>query len=379
MSDRNPEYQFVSTDTEELEAELVSIYENLTNTSVQPGSPERLIMKWAAYAIILERVNINYTGNQNIPSRAYGANLDALGQLFYLIERPQPKPSFCSVRFTISEAQQFSILVPSGTRVTDSNSTLVWETRADAFVRAGDTYVDILVYCQTAGTIGNGYATGQINTIVDVFDYYLSCANTSSSDGGSDLATDDEYFELLRASQDAFSSAGARGGYIYFAKQVSTQIADVVANTPSPGVVHLFVLMDDGTIASEEIKRAVLAACSADEVRPLTDYVSVEDPETVEYDVSIKYYIPSNSPASSTDIDTAVKAAVEQYNAWQREKLGRDINPDKLMGLLMQTGIKRVELMSPAYKVLSDGSNDTTPQVAKLKSTSIVNGGREDE
>lgn len=53
----------------------------------------------------------------------------------------------------------------------------------------------------------------------------------------------------------------------------------MVANSPSDGAVDLYVLMDDGTIATTEIKNAVLAACNDDTVRPLTDKVSVKDPQ----------------------------------------------------------------------------------------------------
>ena len=73
----------------------------------------------------------------------------------------------------------------------------------------------------------------------------------------------------------------AKTATFYFAKQVSTEIADVLAASPTPGVVKLYVLMGDGELANEEIKNKVLAACSADEVRPLTDRVFVEDAEVV--------------------------------------------------------------------------------------------------
>ena len=376
---RNPEYQFISTDTEALEAEIIATYEKLTGTTVHPASPEKLLAQWFALTIIQQRVDNNYTGNQNIPSRAEGKNLDALGELFYLQERPQAMPSSCTMRFTISEAQQSAILVPAGTRVTDINHTMVWATRDDAYIEPGETEIYLRVYCQVDGTSGNGFAPGQIDTIVDVFDYYLSCANTTTSDGGSDVWTDEEFYQLLRASMYAFSTAGPRGSYIYFARQVSTEIADVCANSPEPGQVSLYILMDDGSPASEEIKKSVLAACSADEVRPLTDLVTVADPEVVDYDVELTYYIPTNLVANSGEVEAAVNQAVQEYATWQSASMGRDINPSKLIGMLMQTGIKRVELTSPTYTVLRDGSDNGTPQVAHLNTKNITNGGREDE
>ena len=376
---RDAQYPFIPTDANALVSALVSGYERLTGASVQPASPEKLFIQWVADVLLQERALNNYTGNQNIPSRASGENLDALGELFYVTERPAAQPAVCSQRFHISQAQAAAILIPAGTRVTDASGALVWETVEDVYVGIGDTCADVQVRCQTPGVAGNGYAAGQLNTLIDLFDYYDHCENTTASDGGADEASDGEYYELMRASMDAYSTAGPQGGYIYHAKRVSTKIADVAANSPTPGTVDLYVLMDDGTIAQPEIKNAVLAACSADTVRPLTDLVSVKDPETVAYDIAFTYYIPAESPLSPADIEAAVDAAVKQYVAWQCGRLGRDINPSYLIGLLMQTGIKRVDLTAPAFTVLRDGSNQDTPQVAAVGGITATNGGYEDE
>ena len=372
---RNAEYQFVSTDTTELVSLIVSMYEKITGQTVQPGSPERLFIQWVGNVIVQERVLNNYTGNQNIPSRAEGANLDALGELYGARPRPAAQAAACRMRFSISEAQTTAILIPAGTRVTDASGTLVWATVGGAYIAIGDTSVEVPVRCQTTGTA----AIGQINTLVDLYDYCEGCENLTVSDGGADEATDEEYYTLLRASMDAASTAGPRGSYIYHAKAVSTEISDVAVNSPEPGVVKLYVLMDDGTLATEEIKAAVLSACSADDVRPLTDKVLVEDAETVSYDISITYYTQSGGSKSAADIQAAVNEAVAEYMSWQSAKLGRDINPSYLVGLLMQTGIKRVALTEPEFTVLRDGGDGTVPQLAKVGTVTITSGGYEDE
>ncbi|WP_298028687.1 baseplate J/gp47 family protein [uncultured Dysosmobacter sp.] len=372
-------YQFIPMDPDEITAWMTEQYESITGVTVQPGSPERQFIQWAAAVVLQERALANYAANQNLPSRAEGKDLDALAELFYAKERPGAKAATCTMRFTISEAQEFAVLIPGGTRVTDASRTLVWETVEDIYVNAGDTYADVEIRCQTEGTAGNGFVAGQINTIVDLFAYYISCANLTASDGGGDAATDEEFYELLRLSMDGYSCAGARGGYIYFAKQVDTKIADVIAASPTPGTVKLYVLMDDGTIATEETKKKVLEACSADDVRPLTDLVSVEDPEKVKYNVTLTYYIQKDETQSAEDLDAAVKAKVDEFTAWQSAKLGRDINPSRLISMLMQTGIKRVELTEPAFTSLKDGSGTEAPQVAELGTVTVQSGGYEDE
>lgn len=456
---RNSEYQFVPTDTATLEALLIASYEKITGTTVHPASPEKLFIKWVSSVILQERVLNNWTGNQNIPSRAEGTNLDALGELFYTSRRPSAHPATCTVRFNISEAQTTSILVPRGTRVTDVGSTLIWETVEDAYIPIGETFVETKVMCQTSGTAGNGYAIGQINTIVDLYDYYSSCANVTESDSGSNEATDDEFYEIMRQSMEAYSVAGSMGAYEYHAKSVSGEIADVAAVRPKDdiskavsiytlgedksafiggdtlvlsslkvfpsgseteaeidtdytvsyenglleigivpggaldeetaldvevcaingGRVRIFVLMNDGTIAGEEIKDAVLTACSAKTVRPLTDLVTVNDPEIANYNIDLTYYLPKDSNLSNAEIGAAVDAAVDSYVKWQSAKLGRDINPSHLIGLLMKTGIKRVEVTSPVFTRLRDGSTNETPQIATVGTVTVTNGGQEDE
>lgn len=375
---RNPEYQFIPTDTDAVTELVTAVYEKITGTSVRPGSPERLFIQWVGSVLVQERVLSNYAANQNIPSRAEGENLDALAALTNCRPRPEAERAVCTMRFFISQAQTSAILIPTGTRVTDAGG-LVWETFADAYVSIGELSADVPVRCQTAGTAGNGRKPGQISAIVDLYDYYDHCENITVSDGGADRATDEEYYELMRASMDSYSCAGAKGGYIYFAKQVSTEIADVIAASPTPGVVKLYVLMKDGTLAGEEIKNAVLAACSADDVRPLTDLVTVEDAETVEYHVAFTYYTQKGTVKSAAQIAADVQAAVDAYTAWQGARLGRDINPSYLVGLLMDTGVKRVEVTAPAFTALRDGSGKDVPQIAKLGTVTVTNGGYEDE
>lgn len=373
-------YQFVKTDAYDITEELISVYESMTGMTVLPASPENLFIRWVASVIVQERALMNYIGNQNIPSRAEDNNLDALGVYIFNVARPAAQPSVTTMRFTISAAQATAILIPAGTRVTTMDRVVFWATQEDVYIRAGNTYADISVTCQTDGMVGNGYEPGQINTIVDVFDYYASCTNLTISDGGAEAADDEEYFELMRASMDGYSCAGARGGYAYFARQVSTEISDVMANTPTPGHIAIYAVMNTREIASAEIKAAILAACNAEEVRPLTDYVTVEDPETVSYSISLTYYITSGTKRSAVDIEADVAVAIDNYIAWQCARFGRDINPDKLREFLLNVdGVKRINLISPTFTVLRNGLDDTVPQVAMLSTKTIVNGGYEDE
>ena len=447
---RNSEYQFVNNDTAALQADMITLYEQMTGLTVHPASPEKLFIAWVSAVLVQAYAMMNYVGNQNIPSRADGENLDALGELFYAIERPKATAAVCTEQFTISEAQNFDIVIPAGTRVTDASRSLFWETTVEAVIPAGQTTASVTVRCQTAGVGGNGYVGGQLNTIVDVFQYYSSCTNLTASDGGSDAATDDEYYALLKASQDAYSTAGPIGAYAYHAMRVSTEIADVKVVRPEStvtktltvydghafmggdnlradtltviggtegtdytvtyadgllgialvaggalasaetlsisiksicaGCIDIYALMSDGTPASSTVKNLILAACNDETVRPLTDKVSVQELESVTYDINVTYYTSEEATASSAEVSEAVNAAVSEYKAWQSARIGRDINPSKLIQYIMGTGVvKRVNVTAPSFMSLRDGSDHNTPQLAAIGTTTITNGGAEDD
>lgn len=378
----NSDYQFVSDDIDVILSDLTTQYELTTGRTVMPSSPERLFLSWVASALVEAYAAINYAGNQNIPSRAEAENLDALGELFYGLTRPGATPALVTMEFHISEEQSTSVLIPAGTRVSPSEGSPVFLTKEDVYVPIGETSVSVLTQCEEDGTVGNGFSAGQINTLIDVDNvmYYDHCENTDDSDGGADEADDDEYYDLMVDSTDAYSCAGPRGAYVYWAKSVSTQIADVVVNSPSAGTICIYALMDDGTIAGSAIKSAILAACSQDSVRPLTDYVTVVDPTVVSYNITLTYYLSEDATQSASELEEAIEAAVDEYVTWQSEKLGRDINPSKLTAMLIAAGAKRVVITSPTYTHLVDGrSLATTPQIASVGTITLTNGGYEDE
>lgn len=71
---RATDYQFVSTDSAEVVADLTAKYEELTGHTLLPSDPDKLFIQWVAGIIIQQRIIVNYAANQNLPSRAAGEN-----------------------------------------------------------------------------------------------------------------------------------------------------------------------------------------------------------------------------------------------------------------------------------------------------------------
>lgn len=380
---RGTEYKFVQTDSAAVLSELTAKYEELTGRTLLPADPDRIFISWVADIIAQERALLNYAANQNIPSRAVGENLDALGEFIYNVKRPQAEPAECIIQFEITKPQESAVIIPKGTKITDKAQSLIWETNEDAAVPIGAVFAETKAVCKTSGTMGNGYTSGQINTLIDIDNvpYFKRCGNIDTTNSGSDTADDNTYFALMRQGLEAYSTAGPKGAYEYHAKLVSSDIQDVCAVNfaDEPGKVRIYAIMSDGSTADSGTKKAIFEECNDDKVRPLTDIVEVCDPELVEFNVDLTYYVEKNAPKPLNYIAVSVSAAVDEYVRWQTAKIGRDINPSQLSWLLRDTGIKRVEIKSPVFTPLRDASNRTVPQFAKLKNVKITNGGFEDE
>ncbi len=364
------EIDFIDTDTEIIVNNLIKSYEEESGDILYPADPKRLFLFWIAKILAHERVIINETAKQNIPRYAKGEFLDAICEMFGDVKRLDKQFARATFEFTISAPQESVIVINAGTRIS-VDGELMFYTLEDAEIKIGETTTEALAKANKAGTIGNGFIPGQITEIIDIFPFYESVKNITTSDGGADEESDVALYERLKDSTDAYSTAGPERAYIYHTKSASSLVGDVSVRREGPGEVGIRIITNTGEIPSEELINLVQNTLDKGEVRPLTDKVIVKAPEIISFNVDITYYTPRNmaSEKSKEIIETVVK----NYIKWQTEKLGRDINPSYLISMLMNTGIKRVEVRSPTFKVLQKN------EVAKLSGKNIINGGVEDE
>lgn len=125
------------------------------------------------------------------------------------------------------------------------------------------------------------------------------------------------------------------------------------------GRVKIVPICAGGEIPDEEVLADVLAACTADDVKPLTDIVTVEAPAVEYYDIELIYY---TNKANESEVIKNVEGsggAIDQYIYWQGSALDQDINPDELRARILKpdwedglTGASRVEIVKPVYKEL---------------------------
>lgn len=366
-----PDIDFAVKDVERIKSELIQDFENTSGRTLYPGDPLRLLLLTFAKYFVLLQNNIDMSAKQNLLKYSQEGYIENIGALVG-VERREAQTAKVSIKFKLSEVQEEAIIIPKGTRVTCDNK-VYFQTLKEQEIKAGETEIIVEAECTEPGTIGNGYYEGQINKIVDPFVYLLSVNNTTISAGGADIESIENLRERILIAPESFSSAGPKGAYEYWAKTANQDIYDVSVVSPNPGEVEIIPLMKNGILPSDEILESVRVKCNSDDKRPLTDKVLVSAPKIVNYDIDIKYYISKSNSTSGLTVQGNVADSVNKFILWQREKLGRDINPSKLIQDIMAAGAKRIDVLKPAYKKIEYN------EIAVLENINVVYGGVEDD
>lgn len=346
--------KFVDYDSESVIATLVAGFEEVLGETLQPSDERRIFLNQLAQVIVGIKANINDTGNQVLLRYARGEALDAIGEMLG-VERLPASPAKCTLKFTLSAAQSVPVTIPKGTRATPDGN-LYFATDSDLVILAGELYGNVTATSVGTGVAYNGFVAGQVKYIVDNASYLKGVENSNATSGGTDEEDDESLRERIRLVPESFSTAGCSESYVYWAKTASTEVGDVSVHSPSAGAVNVYIIKADGSVPSstDQLLETVLEVVSARDKRPLTDNVSVLPPTKSNYAINFSYYISKDDETKATSIQAEVNKAVEKYIAWQGEKIGRDINPDKLRNLVLNAGASRVTMTSPSYTTLDN-------------------------
>ena len=348
-------------------------YKEVTGTEVSlaQADPYRMIIYACALQIYQGMQFIDRAGKQSFLKYSYGEFLDNLGALRG-IERLQATSAVTTIRFSIDSAIGSAVQIPQGTRVTNGNEVYFY-TNEYAEIPAGETYVDVPATSTEAGGSSNGFGAGEINVLVETLPYISAVSNITETSGGSDIESDDALAERIYIASSAYSVAGPADAYVYWTKTASSNIVDVSVTSPAPCQVDVRFILEGGELPGEALIDKVNAILQDDNIRPLTDLVTVSAPTVVSYDIELTYYINASDKSAAGNIQKLVSTAVETYKAWQSSAIGRDINPSYLIGKIMTAGAKRVTVTSPAYKAIAN------TEIARLRNVTINYGGIEND
>ncbi len=373
-----PDVSFIENDTlqntlNRLIANYEKKYKEITGKakSLAPADPMRILLNAIAEDVYLALMHVDRAGKQDLLKYSYGEFLDNLGA-GRSVTRQQAAAATVTVRFTLSEKKNYVIGIPKGTRVTNGDG-IYFQTTEYTEVKIGDTTVDVVAECTEVGVKGNDLVPGQINIIVDPIAYVESVTNVDTSDGGAELETDASFAERIYLAPFSYSVAGPEGAYIYWAKTYNTSIGSVKPVSPSPGAVDVYILMDDGTTPSPTIVNGLQEYLRDNNIRPLTDNVTVKTPTEKQFNINLKYYINRSDSGSATQIQEMVNTAINEFVEWQTTEIGKDINPSELIKKIRAAGAKRVEVTAPVFTVVAE------TEVPRCGEQTVNYGGLEDD
>lgn len=413
---------FVNSDPATILTAILADFEALGGVPIMPAQPEYIIASAIAYRESLAMNRINAAGKAMLVDFSTAPVLDYLAALFNIVRLPA-QGAVCTLQFTIVTGH-LQVVIPLGTRVSSSDSKAVFTTNDDVLVAIGINVVTITATCQTTGNSGNNYAIGNVNTLLDPYAYISSVQNLDITSGGADDETDDELRSRVKLDTSKFSTAGSTNAYIYWAKTANPLISDVQIstlgdylpigsisaydNTHTYGVndfvtesgivavcikaatvgihpitdqinwikageVHVFALLNNGEIPTTAINNSISQLLPAENIRPLTDVVVVQDPTEIIYtlEVDIVKYTDADGPTLISSISSILNAfAVEK-----KQKLGLDIVATYIESIGRITGVydltATITIVSGSTLV---GRNiSVSPwQVAKLQTSGLT-------
>ena len=363
--------KFVDANPEEMEIHILEVVEGLLKRKLARADPLRLFLLGIEALLIQQRLLFDQMAKMNLLAYAKGGYLDHIGALVGT-ERIPATPATTTMKLTLSVVRDQAVIIPKGARIT-AGDNVYFALNENAVISAGELSAMTTATCTENGERGNGYLPGEISRIVDPAPFWATASNTTKSEGGANIEGDDHYRERIHEAPEKFSTAGPTLAYEYHAKEASALIVDAFADTPAPGEVNIYTLLKGGVLPGDEILTLVREQLNDRRIRPLTDKVSIKTPERIKYDVDAVYYIDHNNATEAAAIQARAESAVQEFILWQKERLGRDINPTELYYRLRYAGVKRAEIKLPVFTATN------RKQVAIADHVNVRFGGVEDE
>lgn len=159
------------------------------------------------------------------------------------------------------------------------------------------------------------------------------------------LEDDTRFRTRVQLALEGATTAGPRGSYVFWALSAASEVKDVSVTSPSPGEVLITVLsaLGDGA-PSDGLLSLVADQLNGEDIRPLTDHVTVQAAVIVPYTLHADLQLFDGPDAEL--VRTAALGAVQAYVSAQH-RLGRSVSISGLHAALHQPGVQKVTLSAP--------------------------------
>lgn len=329
----NTELHYVTYDPDEIWNEMILAYVEAGGDILYPGDEKEMLLRSVLADIVQVFAGVDNGLRMQTLRYAVSDYLDILGEQRGC-ERIQAQAATATVTITTNATGQSDTL-EAGTAMT-ADGELFYTLVHDLTVTGYAQTMTVEIVADRTGSVGNGLLAGAQMQLQNTHPAISSIVVATDATGGQEKEEDESYRERIRQYGLASVSTGPARQYEAAAKAVSSVIVDAKATNLGAGSVGIYLILSDDTGAAALIQ-SVTDALNAENVRPLTDSVSVYLATDIEYTLNVEYQSDGSSVTSQ-----ALADAVAEYQDWQDNTVGRAFNPDRLMAALYQAGCTRV-------------------------------------
>ncbi len=329
----NTEIHYLTYDPDEIWNEMITAYVEAGGDVLYPGDEKEMLLRGVQAMITQVFAGVDAALRMDTLRYAVGEYLDIYGEKRNCIRIPaQAAQSKVKITF---KATGTARTIAAGTALT-ADGEKMYLLEEDVQQTGYEQEIIAAIICQQTGGAGNGLLTGTQMQFMVPNPAVVSVFVTESASGGQDEEDDDTYRERIREFGLINTTTGPENQYESAAMNVTSEIVDAKALNLGAGKVGVYLILASDT-GSDAILASVASALNAQDVRPLTDTVTVQKAKEKNYTLKVQY-----AQATGSNIAAALASAMKEYQTWQDNTIGRAFNPDKLMAMLYQAGATRV-------------------------------------
>jgi len=128
----------------------------------------------------------------------------------------------------------------------------------------------------------------------------------------------------------------------------------VVIDNPSDAEIEIYILLKDRDLATESFIEGLSEYINNPDIKAITDHITIKNVERVEYSIDVEYSICNSDISALNIIQQDVKSNIYEYTEWQSQKIGRDIDIQKLISYIIQAGGRKIRVNSPSVKTITN-------------------------
>lgn len=162
---------------------------------------------------------------------------------------------------------------------------------------------------------------------------------------------------------EALTTAGSEKAYLFHALSADNRVKSASVKSPEPGEVLVTIMStEDAGIANQNLIDTVERYLSSEDIRPLTDHVTVQAAELVEYEINAQVYLYLSPSMSITEQEC--RDALDRYLS-KNSTIGNVIAKSGIFDALHTEGVQKVILTEPENDV--ETTKEQAPKCTSIK------------